>query len=109
MLGRASAYLEQLLDNHGIAVDPSNTTQMANLLTVTCNLVRRAMSPSYDGVRSLAQSVGSTNVSISYREHDGSFYLSKSEKDLLGITGRGKVFMLRPAIHAEDGSLVDGW
>lgn len=109
VLQRASAYLVQKLEKRHIAIDPSDAMQAMNLLTVTCNLVRRTMSPDYDGVRSFAQSIGSTNVSISYRDNDGGFYLTKDEKELLGISARGKAFMLRPAIHKADGTLVDGW
>lgn len=109
VLKRASAYLAQKLEQRHITIDPSDTVQLMNLLTVTCNLVRRTMSPDYDGVRSFAQSIGSTNVSVNYRENDGGFWLTKDEKELLGITTRGKAVMLRAAIHKPDGSLVDGW
>lgn len=109
VLKRASAYLSQKLAKRHIAIDPADEMQAMNLCTIACNMVRRTMSPDYDGVRSFAQSVGSTNVSINYRENDGGFYLTKDEKELLGITTRGKAFMLRPAIHNPDGTLVDGW
>lgn len=109
MLKRASAQLDTMLARHRVKVDESDATQAMNLCAVCCNMVRRAMSPSYEGVQSFAQSVGSTNVSINYRPNDGSFKLTRDEEDLLGLTGRGKAFMLRPAIHNPDGSPVDGW
>ena len=109
LLDRASAQLSAMLKQHGVEIDPMDDEQAQNLLSVTCNMVKRALSNGYDGVASFAQSVGSTNVSINYRDNDYSFYVSKSEKDLLGISGRGGFTMLRAAIHASDGSLVDGW
>lgn len=109
LLDRASAQLSSMLKQHGVAIDPEDEEQALNLLSVTCNMVRRSMSQGYDGVSSFAQTVGSTNVSVNYRENDGSFYVSKSEKELLGVSGRGGFRMLRAAIHNPDGSLVDGW
>ncbi len=108
-LERASAQLSSMLKRHGVTVDTSDEEQMLNLLTVTCNMVRRSMSQGFDGVSSFAQSVGSTNVSVNYRENDGGFRVLPSEKELLGISGRGGFRMLRAAIHNPDGSLVDGW
>lgn len=109
LLKRASAQLSAMLSRHGVEVDTSDEEQMLNLLSVVCNMVRRSMSQGYEGVASFAQSVGSTNVSVNYRDNDGSFYISKQEQELLGISGRGGFRMLRAAIHNPDGSLVQGW
>ena len=110
LLTRASAYISALLANRGIAIDPEDEVQKTNLTTVTCSLVRRSlMDLDKSNISSIAQSVGSTNVSISYRQQDGSFYLSDADKLLLGIKGNGKAKMLRAAIHNPDGSLVEGW
>ena len=109
LLGRASAQLSATLRRHGVEVDPDDEEQAENLLSVTCNMVRRSMSRGYDGVASFAQSVGDTNVSVNYRENDGSFFISKSERELLGISGRGGLRMLRPAIRKPDGTPAEGW
>ena len=109
LLERASVQLSSMLRRREVEIDPSDEEQAVNLGTVACNMVRRAMQNKYDGVASFAQSVGSTNVSINYRESDGSFYVSDYEKDLLGISGRGGFRMLRAAIHKPDGTPVDGW
>lgn len=109
LLERASAQLSATLRRHGVEIDPEDGEQALNLLSVTCNMVRRSMSQGYEGVASFAQSVGSTNVSVNYRENDGGFYISKSDKELLGISGRGGFSMLRAAIHGPDGTMVDGW
>ena len=109
MLERASANLAWRLQRHGVAIDPCDEIQATNLVTVTCNMVRRAMPSDYDGVSTLAQSVGSTNISVNLRENDGSFKLTRDERDMLGISGRGKMLTLRAAIHAPDGTPVSGW
>ena len=110
LLDRASAQLSAMLRKHGIAIDANDGEQAMNLLSVCCNMVRRSMSnPSADGVASFAQSVGSTNVSVQYRDPDGGFYIKPQEKELLGISGRGGMKVLRMAIHDQDGALVEGW
>ena len=110
LLTRASAQLRTLLKRHGIAIDAEDETQSINLRTVTCSMVMRSIaSGKSDGISNFAQSVGSTNVSVTYRDPDGSFYLSKSDKELLGISGRGGFRMLRPSIRNMDGTPVEGW
>ena len=110
LLERASARLSALLDRHGVEIDEEDDVQATNLKSVTCNMVRRSLNgPSADGVASIAQGIGSTNVSVSYRDPDGSFYLSRSDRELLGISGRGGFRMLRPSIRNADGTPAEGW
>ena len=110
MLKRASAYITALLSNRGIEINKDDEVQMTNLMSVTCSLVRRGITDmDKSNISSIAQTVGSTNVSISYKKQDGSFYLTDADKFLLGIKGTGKVKMMRAAIHEADGSLVGGW
>lgn len=110
LLERASAQLATLLARHGIEVDPSDEVQATNLCTVTCSMVLRSISDGKaEGVSNFAQTIGSTNVSVTYRASDGSFYLSKSDKELLGISGRGGFRMLRSAIRNPDGTPAEGW
>ena len=110
LLTRASAYLATFLGNRGIVIDLDNEIQKTNLCSVTCSIVRRSLNePNADGIASIAQSIGSTNVSVNYRAQDGSFYLSEADKELLGIKSRGKYRSMRAAIHNADGTLVEGW
>ena len=110
LLQRASAHLAALMRRHGVEVDPDDEVQEINLKSVVCNMVFRAVANgSAEGIASVAQSIGSTNVSVSYRDPDGSFYLSRSDKDLLGISGRGGFRMLRAAIRNPDGTPAEGW
>lgn len=93
LLLRASAQLVTLLSNHGITVDSEDEAQAINLKTVTCNMVRRSMNSggSYDGVSSVSQTIGSTVAAVQWSNPDGSFYLSKSDKESLGLLGVGKL------------------
>lgn len=91
LLMRASAYLRSVLPRHGVVINPDDEVQQINLCSVCCNLVRRSMSQgALEGLSSLSQAVGSTNVSVTWRDPDNSFFLSKSDRDVLGMGG-GKI------------------
>lgn len=88
LLMRASAQLASMLASHGIGIDPDDELQALNLKTVTCNMVRRSMgSGGADGMSSLSQTIGSTSASVSWSNPDGAFYLSKLDRQTLGIGG----------------------
>lgn len=93
LLLRASAQLSAILANHCREVDPDDDVQAMNLKTVACNMVRRSMNAggSYDGASSVSQTVGSTVASVQWANPDGAFYLSRSDKESLGIAGVGKL------------------
>lgn len=109
LLERAGAQLSSMLARHGVEVDPEDGEQAMNLLSTSCNMVRRAMAQPGAGVASFAQSIGSTNVSVNYRENAGELYLTQAEKDALGIAGRGGLKQLRTSIRRPDGSPAGGW
>ena len=91
LLLRASAYLITKLTKRHVDINPEDEVQALNLQTVTCNLVRRAMSSAAaDGIAQVSQTIGSTNASVQIYNTDGAFYLSKQDADLLGITGAGR-------------------
>ena len=110
LIERVSAFLAQMLSDHGISVDPCDEIQQTNLTTVTCYIVwdeiSKRKTPDFS---SLSQSVGSTNVSFSLREKSTGFYVPPDYRTLLGIRSRGGFKSLRVAIHKPDGTLVDGW
>ena len=91
LLLSATAYLTTLLTRRGIEIDAQDEAQAINLRTVCCNLVRRSMaSPAgTDGVSSMSQTIGSTNASVQWSNPDGSFYLSRLDKTVLGLTASG--------------------
>lgn len=91
LLLRASAFLATKLSKKGIEIDPEDELQALNLQTVTCNIVRRAMSSSaVDGISQMQQSIGSTNASVQIYNPDGAFFLSKNDMDVLGLTGASR-------------------
>lgn len=110
LIMRVTAYLSKLLSDHGIEVDPEDEQQSINLATVTCYIVWDEISKrNMPDFSSLAQSVGSTNVSFSMREKSTGFFIPNEYKTLLGIRSRGGFKMLRTAIRNPDGTPVEGW
>ena len=88
LIERASAFILALMNNHGVEMDVADDLQMINIKTVVCNLVRRSIGSSdVDGIASLSQGIGATNASVSFANPDGSFFLTKAEKQALGLTG----------------------
>lgn len=110
LLDRASALLTTLMQRHNITIDPDNETQRLNLCSVCCAMVKRSMT-SIDAanVSSMSQTVGSVSTQVTYSNPEGSLYLTKFDKELLGIIGKGGYRQLRAAIRTPDGSPVDGW
>lgn len=104
LLLRASAYLMTKLAPKGIEIDPEDELQALNLKTVTCNLVRRSMqSGGAEGVASAQQTIGSTSAQLTWSNPDGAFYLSKLDKEVLGLAGAGRAGWASLA-HADEGS-----
>ena len=104
LLARASAQIVSLLRPAGIAIDPEDEVQATNLKTVACNMVRRAMGPSgADGIASMSQTVGSTSASVTWGNPDGAFYLSKNDREALGLVSGGSGRTIMPAAYAEAG------
>lgn len=92
LIERASAQLSSLLAAKGVAVDPEDEIQATNLKTVTCNMVRRSMaSGGPDGMQSASQTIGSTTASVQWANPDGAFFLSRTDKECLGLVGGGRV------------------
>jgi len=92
LLLRASAYLMTRLGQRGISVDPEDEVQALNLKTVTCSMVRRSMaSAAADGIAQVSQAIGSTSASVQIYNPDGAFYLSKFDKEILGLSGGGRI------------------
>ena len=99
LLLRASAHLASLLASKGVDINPEDEVQALNLKTVTCNMVRRSMSGGgAEGLSSLSQTIGSTSASVSWSNPDGAFYLSKTDRESLGIAGRSAGRMIRAAV-----------
>lgn len=108
LLLRASGQLAALLAKNGIEVDESDEVQAINLKTVTCNMVRRSMSSGgAEGLSSMSQQIGSTQASVQWSNPDGAFYLSKTDKESLGIAGRSAGRMIQAETYVD--SEVTPW
>ena len=103
LLLRATAYLMSKLARKGIEINPEDEVQALNLKTVTCNLVRRAMlSGGAEGIASVRQDIGSTSAQVQWSNPDGAFYLSRLDKEILGLVGAGRVGWASLA-HVDEG------
>lgn len=92
LLLRATATLTAILARRGVEIDATDDVQAENLKTVTCNMVRRSMSSGgADGIAQVSQMVGSTSVTAQMSNPEGAFYLSRLDKELLGILGGGRI------------------
>ena len=87
LLERASAKIAMLLKQHNIPIDTSDDLQMVNLTAVTCNMVKRVFLSAGNGVQSISQGIGSTNASMTFLNADESLYLTKSDRETLGLGG----------------------
>lgn len=106
LLDDASAMLSALVE-----VDDTDEQQAELLKIVTCNMVRRAMSASaVDGITQAAQTIGSTSVSVGFANPDGGFYLTKTDKQMLGISASGRYRSIQAqTIYDECGDSDGTW
>lgn len=109
LLERASAQLYTLLNNHGIAVDVSNEIQAINLCTVTCNMVRRVLDISAANVSQISQTIGSTTASMSFSNPDGSLYLTKADREMLGLVGKNRYRSIQAETWIDRHCCHDWW
>lgn len=97
LLGDASAFIAA---QPGFSLIPDGESgyelQQANLVRVTCAVVHRSLSAGdWAGLSSLSQGAGSQSASVSVYNPGGDFYLTKAEKQALGI-GAARVGMTDP-------------
>lgn len=114
LLEDASAFLDAMLANAGVAVDPDDATMARNLRAVTCAIVHRAMGVADElyGVSQYSQTAGVFSQSGTAANPNGDMYLTAQEKALLGIPASGsrsRLHFARGAIHAPCGGEIDGW
>lgn len=109
LLVRASAMIASELDRAGVTWPPTTEPLMTNLVTVTCNVVRRAMSmpTDYQPVSQYTQSAVGYSETMAYANPNGDMYLTSQEKKSLGI-GRQRVGSMRAHIRP-GGAEVANW
>ncbi|WP_270207990.1 Gp19/Gp15/Gp42 family protein [Eggerthella lenta] len=103
LLGDCSAFVSSSLAKAGVAVDGADEAQAANIKSVCCSIVRRAMSVSEDmaGVSQYSQTAGPFSGSASYANPNADLYMTASEQRRLGIK-RLRMGSIRPKIGAAD-------
>ena len=89
LIKRASAFVIAACERNGVVIDVADEIQMINVESVCCNVVRRCMDR-LDGVASMSQGIGATSGQITYANPDASFYLTKGDKELLGLIGKNR-------------------
>ena len=87
LLFRASAKVLKALNDHNVKIDASDEVQAVNLTAVTCNMVKRVFLSAGNGIQSISQGIGATNASLSFINADESLYLTKSDRETLGLAG----------------------
>lgn len=92
LLERASAMIATKMREHRIVIDVADEIQAVNLTTVTCNVVKRVFNAAGDGVQSVSQGIGATNASLTFLNPDESLYLSKSDREMLGLAGKPNLY-----------------
>lgn len=87
-----------ILDTLGV-FDSSDPNVAANLRTVSCNMVIRALSSAADtvGMSQGSMTAGPYTQSWTFANPSGDMYLTKMEKRLLGIT-QGYIGSIRPKV-----------
>lgn len=105
----ASAFIAGEMRRYDVAIDPSDEVQSQNLVRVTCEVVRRSMSPRLDASEGtpLAPFTESTitadvfTESYKYANPLGDYYLTAADKQSLGI-GRMRVRQWQVKIGGSD-------
>lgn len=100
MLGDAASILDSLVD-----VDSDDESQAELLKVVSCNMVIRAMSAAADtfGVSQTSMTAGPYTQSWSYSNPSGDMYLTKMERNMLGISS-GYIGSIQPRIAGAYGT-----
>lgn len=84
LLEDATAYLMSL----GVSADDKDEVKVATLRRVTCAMVHRSMvAGDYDGLSNVSQGAGGYTESVAVYNPGGDLYLTKAEREALGIGG----------------------
>lgn len=97
LLGDATAFIAAQPGFRLLSPDEDGyDLQQANLKRICCSVVSRSLSAGdWAGLSSLSQGAGSQSASVSVYNPSGDFYLTKAEKQALGI-GAARVGMTDP-------------
>lgn len=92
-----SAAMAALMGRSGVAVDPEDAVQAANLRTVCCSAAYRMLSAA-GGVpyTQASRTAGPFSASVTLANPNGDLYLTKQERALIGL-GRARAGFSSPA------------
>ena len=111
LLNDASVIMASAMSSSGIDWESISEDSLLaqSLVVVCCDMVIRAMKAPVDlpAVTQYSQGAVGYSESMTYANPNGDLYLTKSEKNMLGITG-AVISTVRPAIHDCEGDLI-GW
>ena len=85
-----------------VRVDESDTDQMQKLAYVSCNMVARALTAMKSdafGVDEMRAEMGPFAQTVHYQNPNGDLYITKNEKRVLGIHGRGRILYPHYGTH----------
>jgi len=110
----ASAYLNAALDNACIDHEHLSEGYLRLLQTVCCSMVIRALpmldDDEYTSAKTVQETVGAFTRMVTLANPTGDMYLTKSEKDLLGLTrkkrGVFQIFASSDILGGEDEKLT---
>lgn len=93
----ATAKITSMCNDSGVTINDEDEVQSHNLLSITCEAVKRAMLFSVDSspVTNYSQGAGDYTESFTYANPTGNLYLTNDEKKLLGIK-RQRIFSIQP-------------
>lgn len=88
LLEDAAAVIDREFLDAGETIDPSDSTQAQNLLSVSCSMVARSVGAdgNANGISSLTQMAGPIQQTVSYSNPNGDMYMTSSERRRLGIS-----------------------
>lgn len=106
LLARASAKIASLLNQHNVQIDTSDEVQMINLTAVTCNMVKRVFLAAGNGIQSISQGIGATNASMTFLNADESLYLTKSDRESIGLSSVNRYRAIHASTWADEAQTI---
>lgn len=95
LLADAAVKLDGMVD-----VDEGDEHQMEALKIVSCNMVSRVMETETVGVDQVSYTMGPFAQSVHYAKPGGNLWLSKDDRDMLGIGGF-RLGTIRPMVGGD--------
>lgn len=100
LLDDAAVIIRSEMASADVAIDPENEDQISSIRSVSCSMVKRAMSVNTgEAINQSSVTVGPFSRQVTYANPTSEMYLTKQDKRLLGIIQDGGGFaFIRPVI-----------